>query len=158
MSTICISSPIHHAILQRLSPCLHAAAVALPTPVHTVTPQPSLSAAAAQLAGPSPPAAGLAAAMRVLAVPGHGNLVVTGGLPIVGPTEQLGEAFKTWFNRMYMRVRCLLAFMLTSMVCVYVQGCDTAGGLLYTLAGCSCDCAARVQLCGWCCGSNCSAA
>ena len=43
--------------------------------------------------------------MRVLAVPQHGNLVVTGGLPLVGPTEQLGEAFKTWFNRMYMRVR-----------------------------------------------------
>lgn len=43
--------------------------------------------------------------MRVLAVPGHGNLVVTGGLPLVGPTEQLGEAHKTWFNRMYMRVR-----------------------------------------------------
>jgi hypothetical protein len=42
--------------------------------------------------------------MRVLAVPQHGNLVATGGLPLVGPTGQLGEAFKTWFNRMYMRV------------------------------------------------------
>jgi hypothetical protein len=42
--------------------------------------------------------------MRVLAVPDHGNLVVTGGLPLVGSNEQLGEAFKTWFNRMYMRV------------------------------------------------------
>lgn len=66
--------------------------------------EPSLAAAAAQLSGPAPPAAGLAAAMRVLAVPGHGNLVVTGGLPLVGPTEQLGEAHKTWFNRMYMRM------------------------------------------------------
>jgi hypothetical protein len=50
--------------------------------------------------------------MRVLAVPGHGNLVVTGGLPLVGPTEHLGEAFKTWFNRMYMRVRFQNVFLL----------------------------------------------
>jgi hypothetical protein len=75
----------------------------------------------------------------VLAVPGHGNLVVTGGLPNVGPNEQLGEAFKTWFNRMYMRVRghrCIAAVVTVEIFCLGTSQlfrqtcCVTASGVM----------------------------
>lgn len=53
----------------------------------------------------------LAATMKTLAVPEHGNLVVTGALPVItgGKGQQQEffgqpEASTSWFNRLYLRV------------------------------------------------------
>lgn len=51
-----------------------------------------------------PHAAGLATAMKLLAVPQWGNVVMNGGLPPVG-TKDMPPPYGTWFNRLYIRVR-----------------------------------------------------
>jgi hypothetical protein len=56
----------------------------------------------------------LAATIKTLAVPEHGNLVVTGALPVItgGQGQQQEffgqpEASTSWFNRLYLRVGVL---------------------------------------------------
>lgn len=57
-----------------------------------------------QKADPHP--AGFATAMKLIAVPDWGNVVMNGGLPPVG-AKDLPPPYGTWFNRLYLRVSCV---------------------------------------------------